>query len=208
MPWTPRMPNRVDIVTQLKDAHPEEWAAMNAGPDLRFIKRLAATLHAIDPNFGLNGKRGDPNNLSEDCVAYKNPTVDNGPEVADVVLAHGSPDARPGWLNVTKDSQGWNADGVREAEPGAGAIWVQPPVLLPPPQPTPPPPPPPIDLRADVAALKVALEAEREARKAAHAALRTIVEGCAKKGDPIEVSGRISIPFFGSREITSKGVLK
>jgi len=126
--WTPLMPNRLDVVQLLKDQHPDEWAAMNAGPDLRFIKRLAATLHAIDPNFGLNGKRGNPQDLSEDCIAYKNPTVDNGPEVADVVQAHGSPQAQPAWINITADS----------SEGGAGAAWVKPEVAAEPPAPKPP----------------------------------------------------------------------
>lgn len=152
MPWTPRMPNRVDVVAQLKSEHPEEWAAMNAGPDHRFIKRLAWTLHQIDPNFGLNGKRGDVRNLSEDCVAYKNPTVDNGPEVADVVQNHGAPNASPTWINVTKDSQGWKADGTKDADGGAGAAWVQPQPVSGAPAPVPPPVPQPPS--GEVAALK------------------------------------------------------
>lgn len=130
--WTPLMPNRVDVVQRVKDAHPDEWAAMNAGHgDLRFIKRLAWELHQIDANFGLNGKRGT-DVLSEDAVAYKNPTVDNGPEVADVVQNHGAPTASPTWINVTKDSQGFIADGTQDRDaagnivPGAGAKWIQP----------------------------------------------------------------------------------
>jgi len=141
MPWVPRMPDRTAVVALVKAYHPDEWRAMNEAGDFRFIKRLASVLHygatygdqriEADPNFGLNGKRGNPHDLSPDVIAYKNPTVSFGCESADVVIAHGSPDARPGWQNITKDRD----------EGGTGAAWVQPERLTPTPLPDPEPDP-------------------------------------------------------------------
>jgi len=147
--WTPRMPNRVDVVQRLKEQFPGEWEAMNTAGDLAFIKRLAWTLHQEDPAWGLNGKRGT-DTLSEDVLVYLNPTVDNagrpGVEGVDFVIAHGAPSAHPGWLNVTCPvNQG-----------GAGAKWIQPEPV----DGVPPPPPPPDDnpLKARIAELERNIE--------------------------------------------------
>lgn len=219
MSWTPRMPNRQSVVEQLKAAHPDEWDAMNRLGDTRLIKRIAWALHQQDANFGLNGKRGG-DLLSEDCVAYLNDTVNPGTgvlscETADIVVAHGSPDARPGWQNITQPV----------SEGGAGAKWIRPePISDQPPIPPIPPTQPP---QPDWAARLATLEAHDAAQKIQITQLITLLETdrlaiaalteklsqvpsdlsqLVRKGHPVQVMGTISVAGF-SRTITSKGTL-
>jgi hypothetical protein len=104
-------PNCEDVVVLCREAFPFEWSVMRENGDDRFIRRLASILHygwpageiVGDHNFGLNGKRGNPADISVDCVAYKNPTVTFGVETLDVIVDRDGPGARPGWSNVTRD---------------------------------------------------------------------------------------------------------
>jgi hypothetical protein len=156
MSFDPKMPNRLDVVAQVKAAHPAEW---DAREDLRFIKRLAWTLHQIDSRFGLLGKR-QTDVIAADTITFLNPTVDPqlAPELsceaADVIGASHTANAQPAWNPIT----------VPVREGGAGAKWIKP-------QPVgnefPPPPvddededdPPPVDL-APILARLLAAEAK------------------------------------------------
>lgn len=131
------IPNYLADVEQAKRDYPEAWAqAHTGGPRTEeFIRLLAARLHAKDARFGLNGKRGNPADISDDVLNFKgegpghDPTDGHRPiTVIDVIAAAGSPEARPVW-QVFSDL------------PGPGA-WVQP-ALLPAPAPMPVPPPAP-----------------------------------------------------------------
>jgi hypothetical protein len=110
------IPNHIDVVRRLATEHPSEWSAAHrggAGTEL-FIRRLAATLHAMDPRFGLNGKRGNPNDISDDAINFDgesllgdvDPTRGNAPvTVLDVIGSAPSgptgPDGTPAWQPVT-----------------------------------------------------------------------------------------------------------
>lgn len=116
------IPNCQSIVADLAGKYPDEWRSAHTGnaQTYAFIKRLAYVLHTtVDARFGLNGKRGNPNDLSQDALNFKgegpgnDPTDGNRPvTVIDVIAAAGGPDARPSW-QVFSDL------------PGPGA-WVKP----------------------------------------------------------------------------------
>lgn len=132
------VPNLLHVVEQTKKDFPQAWKDAHTGnQDTEvFIEILAARCHALDPKFGLNGKRGNPDDLSDDALNYKgegadfDPTNGNMPStVIDVIGKAGSPDAFPQWAIVTNP-----------AAP-VGAAWVQP-QGAPPPEPPDPPTPP------------------------------------------------------------------
>jgi len=132
--FEPRMPNKLSVVERLRNEFPAEWDAANAGPDYRFVRRLANELRKEDSNWGLVGQRLNANDIGEDVLSYLNPTVnpiyrnsegqivetpmDWRCEVVDFILAHGTPDARPGWLVIT--------DELPPRGNGAGALWIKP----------------------------------------------------------------------------------
>lgn len=129
------IPNLLREVEACKRENHVAWANAHTGNSHTedFIKLLAARCHAIDPKFGLNGKRGNPNDLSDDALNYKgegpghDPTNGNTPvTVIDVIGAAGSSGAFPTWQ-------------VFDNLPGPGA-WVKP-VNAPTPQPPIPPAP-------------------------------------------------------------------
>jgi hypothetical protein len=110
------IPNHIDVVRRLAAEHPSEWSAAHRGGAATesFIRRLAATLHAMDPRFGLNGKRGNPNDISDDAINFDgesflgdvDPTRGNAPvTVIDVIGGAPSgpsgPDGTPAWNPVT-----------------------------------------------------------------------------------------------------------
>ena len=149
------IPNCQSIVADLAGQFPDEWrAAHTGGRDTEaFIRRLAHVLHTtVDARFGLNGKRGNPNDISDDALNFKgegpgnDPTDGNRPvTVIDVIAAAGGPDARPSW-QVFSDLPGPGAwvkpEPVGSGSAGGGS-----------PSPTPPPPTAP-DLRPILDAIK------------------------------------------------------
>lgn len=129
------IPNLLEEVKKLQALHPVAWANAHTGSNQTedFIKLLAQHLHGLDVKFGLNGKRGNPSDLSDDCVNYKgegpghDPTDGNRPiTVIDVIGAAGSPAAVPTWT-------------VFSELPGPGA-WVKPGSSVSAPVPVPPAP--------------------------------------------------------------------
>lgn len=139
------IPNHQNIVSELAAQYPDEWrAAHTGGPQTEaFIRRLAWVLHQRDPRFGLNGKRGNYDDISDDVVNYigegpgHDPRTGQPVTVIDVIVAAGGPNPQPAWNAIN--------------QPGPGG-WVQPqpvdgePVPQPTPTPTPTPSPVPIDL--------------------------------------------------------------
>jgi hypothetical protein len=147
------MTNYQHLVEEAAATWPEDWK--NAHTDLgsersrAFIRKLAAFIHTIDPRVGLNGKRGDPHNISDDALAVFDPNgdvIDRAGRrmfVVDVIAGAGGPDPRPAWQSVGSGGH-----------PGA---WVQPEtVSVPTPQPTPQPTPTPpaIDYSARLEAIQ------------------------------------------------------
>lgn len=132
------IPNYLEHVKAARTRYPEAWrhAHVDGDPLKReWIKLLAADLHAIDARVGLNGKRGNANDLSMDALNILDP--DDGPGrtpdgrrcwVVDVIGGAGGPDPYPIWQQFT--------DPV--ASTGA---WVKPGPAITLMPPTPPPPP-------------------------------------------------------------------
>jgi hypothetical protein len=120
------IPNGRHIVEQLAAQYPQEWwdahRPSGGGPKTEaFIRRLAWVLHStVDPRFGLNGKRGDPADISDDVVCFDgvsvlgdfDPTRGNAPvTVLDVIGGAGGPNPTPQWGPVG---------------PSPRAAWVRP----------------------------------------------------------------------------------
>lgn len=120
------IPDCRDVVSRLAAQYPDEWKKAHkpsgGGPETEaFIRRVAYVLHTtVDPHFGLTGKRGDPNDISDDALCYdgvsvlgdRDPTRGNAPvTVIDVIGGAGGPNP-----TVT-----WNPVG-----PAPSAAWVKP----------------------------------------------------------------------------------
>lgn len=136
-------PNRQAVVERLAQAHPDAFrcAHTSAACGWDFIRLLACELRKEDIRWGLNGKRGNPNDLSWDALNWKgfgparDPATGDPVTVIDVIVGAGAPGARPAWIVFSTDMT-----------PGA---WVQPDCggAVPPPVPTPPPVDPEIGAR-------------------------------------------------------------
>jgi len=123
------IPNMQSQVDKTKAANPEAWKNMHTGNDHTedFVRLLAVRLHALDSNFGLNGKRGNPNDISDDCVNYLCAEVESEGRTPDgkpcVVIDFG---VGAGGSNATT---GWNVMNTKVE--GSGA-WVKPGPVAPP----------------------------------------------------------------------------
>ena len=115
-------PNYEVEVQLLADAHPDAWKNAHTGNAHTedFIRLVAAELHVDDARVGLNGKRGNPDDLSDDALNILDP--DDGPGttpdgqrcwVVDIIAGAGGPTP-----SVT-----WNAFSDPESSTGA---WVNP----------------------------------------------------------------------------------
>ncbi len=112
--------NCQDIVEQLKNEYPAEWAAAHrGGPETEaFVRRLAWVLHStVDANFGLLGQHGDASRIADDAILYSgegtgiDPTTGKRHHGYDFIVGAGGPDPRPGWQRL---------------DDGGVAVWVQP----------------------------------------------------------------------------------
>jgi hypothetical protein len=194
------VPNYANIVAEMRTAYPEAWHhAHRGGPRTEeFIRLLAARLHSIDARVGLNGKRGNENDISDDALCVKEPgqSIDTRTgarvQVIDVIAgapnSYSGPDGAPSWGEV------WNPE-----ETPTRATWVQPAAwaepVEPKPEPKPEPQPQPVDLSAVVAALAAIgheLAAQRERLDAIPAAIvaerekvEAVVKDVAAKVDAI-----------------------
>lgn len=114
--------NYQHVVAEVAAAHPDAWAHAHREGDPRteeFVRLFAAHVHAFDKACGLNGKRGNAGDLSDDCVAMFDPTGDvtdsktgKPMHVIDFIIGAGGPNPAPGWASVGSGGH-----------PGA---WVQP----------------------------------------------------------------------------------
>lgn len=208
-------PNRKSVVQQVSDADPARFRRAHTGQpgEDDWIRAVAATLHAEDPKWGLNGKRGDPNVISLDVVAYRVGPTDRHVECFDICGACGGGNPSVQWNDITNYAT--------MGQPGT-AIWVRPEVVTPDPDPgpvdpTPPPSNQPVleaiaalgaalgQLRADVG--RVEALAQRAAFESLNAAgrcseIKTQIENL-PAGKPFPVyTGRL--PFIGSVTLTPK----
>ena len=99
-------PNYEAEVVRLKNQHPTEWANAHTGNAHTedFVRIVAEYLHELDPNVGLNGKRGNPNDISDDALNILDPIDGPGrtPDgercwVVDFIASAGSPNASVTW---------------------------------------------------------------------------------------------------------------
>lgn len=142
-------PNRIEAVERVAAACPGLIANDHA-----FTDAVASLLYAEDARWGRNGKRGNPDDLSHDAIAFRNPSSPFGVSIVDIIGGAGGPDPRVAWIDQT-------AETIRQ---GTRGVWVKPTGSLPPcltggpvpaPTPTPAPTPAPaVDLAPIVAALQ------------------------------------------------------
>lgn len=122
------IPNYLRDVEAARSDYAEAWAHAHVDGDPRrheFIKLLARDLHAIDPHVALNGKRGDPDNLSMDavnilCTAAESDgrTPDQRPCVVVDVIAHAG--AKPPYSGSNSaPTAAWNVYKTRVEGSGA-----------------------------------------------------------------------------------------
>lgn len=123
-------PNYEDEVKALAAQYPEAFKNAHTGNAHTedFVKIVADHLHGLDPNVGLNGKRGNANDLSDDAINILDPVDGPGqtPEgdrcwVVDFIASAGAANASVTW-NPIPDAT------------GSSGAWVLPlPPDLPPP---------------------------------------------------------------------------
>jgi hypothetical protein len=115
-----RAPNRLDVVERVTAEDPARFACAHAedrGCRYDWIKAVAAALHATDARWGLNGKRGNPNDLSMDVVTWRLGPTDRHVQAFDICGACGASSARPVWSDITN----WGTVGQ-----SGTAVWVKP----------------------------------------------------------------------------------
>jgi hypothetical protein len=150
--------HQIAIINEVKAKYPAEWR--NAHRDYpqrtadakeratRFMRLLVATLNKTDSNYGLNGKRGNGTDLSQDAISYKSQDAiarkAGGVYIIDVINGAGGTNPQPAWTDVT------------QATVDAGTIgkWVFQDSSVLADDPEPDPEPDPSDLEARVAALE------------------------------------------------------
>ena len=146
--FNPTAPNMQDVVKDMSERFPTEWrnAHKNYGQQdgkegrvtveeaTQFMQLLASFLFNHDTRFGLNGKRGNKHDLSQDAISFRNPRGPGGVEIIDVIVSAGSSNARPAWNDVTQET----------IDAGTIGVFVPPrpwgDIVTPPIQPLPPPP--------------------------------------------------------------------
>jgi hypothetical protein len=120
-------PNYLTDVQRCAAENPEAWMNAHTGNAHTedFIRILAYELCAKDPRVGLNGKRGNPADISDDALNVLDPKDGPGltPEgakcwVVDVIIGAGGPDPAPNW----------NAYPDAESSTGAHVVPGPPPV--------------------------------------------------------------------------------
>jgi len=136
--WFPVIPDYKADVEAAAKRYPEAFSHAHVDGDPRrwdFIRLLAFDLYAKDKNIGLNGKRGNPNDLSMDALNYLDQIDGPGrtPEglrcwVVDVIGGAGGPNPVPQW-------------GVQHDPVASSGAWVKPGTA---PGPVPIPVPPPV----------------------------------------------------------------
>jgi hypothetical protein len=120
------IPNMLAEVEKCKADYPQAWTDAHTGNPRTedFIRLLATRLHRIEPRFGLNGKRGNPLDISDDAINWigegpgHDPSTGLPVTVFDVIRGAGGPTPQPSW------------DRIDLAGPGA---WVQPTTIAVPP---------------------------------------------------------------------------
>jgi len=126
-------PNYVADVQRIANENPEAFQNCHTGNAHTedFIRIVAAELNAKDPNVGLNGKRGNPNDISDDAINIMDEegpgTTPDGEScwVVDIVASAGAPNASVTW-NPLPDAEGSSGAWVQPGPPPVDADKVYP----------------------------------------------------------------------------------
>jgi len=121
--WNHLRAQILDIAAKVQDEHPSDWQAVER-KDNTFIRRVAHACQVAGLGMvGLNGKRGNVNDLSTDVLAFPNDTgcrdesgTYPGLELHDIINASDSPQKALAWGDSTQGT----IDG------GVGGAWVRP----------------------------------------------------------------------------------
>lgn len=109
--WMGRKTQILAMAGVVADAYPHAWARAKTGhDDGEYIRRVAYACHVdISLEIGINYKRGEDGVLSNDVLAFPNPTgcrddggTFAGLELVDIIIDHELPSARLGWGDVTQ----------------------------------------------------------------------------------------------------------
>ena len=134
------IPNCLSTVEATKNDYPRAWSKCHVAGDPEawdFIILLCKRLYAIDPLFGLNGKRGNPDDMSWDAVNWRGSATDP-PNVIDVVAGAGGSNPQPSW-QVTNTTGAWIDPRTKNTYYNYGTGGGNPPKPIPPPAPKYPP---------------------------------------------------------------------
>lgn len=108
------------VVIQVANERPDLLAqsCRETGGNNRFLFEVLRRLRARDNRFGLNWKRGNEGDMSQDIIDY-NPTdqSDEGnrnPYIIDIIVSHCGPRPGPAWIDQTEVTR----------ERGAIGIWT------------------------------------------------------------------------------------
>ena len=105
------------VVQQVAAQYPNALrnSCQDNGGTWEFMDRVVDALRQHDSRWGYNGKRGNPNDPSQDVVAYHwgRGADQNSPNVYafDIIGSHCSPNPSPAWLNITDPN-------------GSGSAWT------------------------------------------------------------------------------------
>lgn len=209
-----RAPNRRDVVEQVSAADPARFACAHTERSCKndWIKAVAWALHQTDARWGLNGKRGNANDLSMDVVTWRVGPTDRHVQAFDICGACGGGSPSVTWSDITN----WQTLG----QPGT-AIYIRPEPVGDPGSggggtPTPPQAPPAPDYTAKLDAIAAAIATLTakldtlagvmvETRDAAKSAEHDAREINARPVPVVSVpclTGRVPKAFGGSAEVT------
>ena len=131
------IPNYQHVVEQCKTQYPQDWKDAHTGNANTegFIRKLVPILRAHDVRFGLNGKRGNVYDISDDAVNMLCDSADSAgrtPEglpcvVIDVIGGAGGPSPVPQWGVYNTLIEGSGANVVSGGAPVP--IPVPPPIV-------------------------------------------------------------------------------
>lgn len=130
-----RAPNMLHVLEQVTAADPERFRHAHRDGDPRryeWIEACAAACYAVDQRFGLNGKRGNPDDISMDVIVFRIGPTDRHVQAFDVCGSCGGDGAHAKWDDITDWKTKAEGGNPGWGEPGT-AIWVKPPTAAAPP---------------------------------------------------------------------------
>ena len=100
------LPNRAALVEQLARQYPGELRDSCGRGKHAFLFRVIARLRQEDKRWGLNWKRNNFGDMSEDVINYNyGSEADEGTRqthVVDIIAGHCGPNPGPAWINQTQ----------------------------------------------------------------------------------------------------------